>query len=127
MPDHRRDALLAVAAAGALLAGLIQTGRAAALARPVPALVGIGGALAIEVAFLRSPALAAAWERPAVWAGATVAMVLLGGLLLWVGGAAAVAAVCWGLVAYLGLLAAVVGGGRNPLAAALDRTFPADD
>lgn len=121
MADHRRDGLLALIALGALFWGLRWTGRAAALARPGPALVGIGGALAIEVVFLRYPALAAAWERPVWWAGATVATVLLGGVLLWLGGVVVVAAVCWGLVAYLGLLVAVVVGGRNPLAAVLDR------
>jgi hypothetical protein len=122
MADHRRDGLLAVCALGVLFSGLLRTSEAAALVRPGPALVGIGGALAIEVVFLRSPALAAAWERPITWAGATVATILLGGAALWIGGAVAVAAVCWGLVAYLGLLVAVVVGGQNPLAAVLDRT-----
>jgi len=119
--DHRRDGLLAVAALATLLAGLTWTGAATALARPVAVAAGVGGAVALELVFLRAPRVAAAWERPAVWATATLSTLLLGAGLLWVGGAVAVAAACWGLVTYLGLLAAVVAGWANPVAALVDR------
>lgn len=117
MADHRRDGLLAVAALAALLAGLTWTGRAAALSHPVAVAVGVAGAVALEAVFLRAPRMAAAWERPAVWVGGTLATLLVGAGLLWVGGSVAVAAVCWGLVTYLALLGAVVAGWGNPVGA----------
>jgi hypothetical protein len=117
MADHRRDGLLAVAALAALLAGLTWRERAAALSHPAAVAVGVAGAVALEVVFLRAPRVAAVWERPAVWLGGTLATLLVGGGLLWVGGGVAVAAVCWGLVTYLALLGAVVAGWGNPVAA----------
>jgi hypothetical protein len=119
MADHRRDGVLAVVALGSLLLGVVVTGRAAALARPLAVGVGVVGTLTLEVAFLRIDRLAEAWERPAAWAGATLA---LGGAVLWAGGTLLIAAVCWGLVAYLALLAAVVVAGVNPVAVALARS-----
>ncbi len=118
MADHRRDALLAVVALSALLGGLFATRRAAALARPGAVLVGVAGALALEGLFLRADRLATAWDRPAVWATATVATVACGAVGLWLGGAVVAATLVWGLVAYLLLLAAVVVGGRNPVTVA---------
>jgi len=122
MADHRRDGVLAVVALGSLLLGVGVTGRAAALARPLAVGVGVVGTLTLEVAFLRIDRLAEAWERPAAWAGATLATVALGGAVLWAGGTLLIAAVCWGLVAYLALLAAVVVAGVNPVAVALARS-----
>ena len=119
MADHRRDALLASVALSALLGGLLATGRAAALGSPAAVLGGVAGALALEVVFLRADRPAAAWDRPVVWGPATVATVGCGAVGLWVGGAVVAAALVWGLVAYLLLLAAVVVGGRNPVAVAL--------
>jgi len=121
MAAHRRDGLLAVAALAALLAGLSWTGRAAALSRPAAVAVGVVGSVALEVVFLRAPRVAAAWERPAVWAGGTLATLLVGAGLLWLGGNVAVAAVCWGLATYLALLGAVVAGWGNPVAALVGR------
>jgi hypothetical protein len=115
--DHRRDGALAVAALSTLLAALVLTDRAAALARPAAVAAGVAGAVALELLFLRAPRVAAAWERPAVWAGGTLATLLGGAAALSVGGWVAVAALCWGLVAYLALLGAVVAGWGNPLAA----------
>jgi len=120
MADHRRDALLAGVALSVLLGGLLATGRAAALVSPAAILGGVAGALALEVVFLRADRLAAAWDRPVVWATATLATVGCGAVGLWVGGAVVAAALVWGLAAYLLLLAAVVVGGRNPVAAALE-------
>lgn len=119
MADHRRDGLLAVVALSALLGGVLAAGRAAALASPGAVLAGVVGALALETLFLRADRLAAAWDRPAVWAPATVATVACGALGLWLGGAVVVAVLCWGLVAYLLLLGAVVLTGTNPVAVAL--------
>ena len=117
MANHRRDGLLAVVALGALLGGLTVTGRAAALVRPAPFAVGVAGAVALEVVFLRVEGLADAWEHPVAWASATLGTVAVGAALLWAGGTLAVAALCWGLVAYLALLVTVAVAGTNPLAA----------
>lgn len=119
MATYRRDGLLAGVALGAMLGGLIATGEAAALLRPGAFAVGVAGAVALEVLFLRVEGLAEGWEHPVAWASATLGTIAVGAALLWAGGVVAVAALCWGLVAYLVLLTVVVLAEYDPLAAAL--------
>ncbi len=119
MADHRRDALLAVVALSAVGGGLVATRTAAALTGPLAVGGGVAGALALEALFLRVDRLADAWDRPGVWATATLATVGVGAVALRAGGAVVAAALCWGLVTYLLLLAAVVAGVGNPVAVAL--------
>jgi len=113
--DHLGDGSLALACLAGLLGLLPRSGDADALGDPVAALAGVGTALLVEAAFLRSPErLLDWWRRPPVAVGSAGCLV----------GAAAVArrtprllAVgAWGLVAYLVLLACTLAG-RNPLAA----------
>ncbi len=117
---HARDALLALLALAALVALLARQGALDALADPATALVGIGGAVLIEAAFLRVPALGHLWERPVAYLGGLVALLASAAAAYALVGPALVAAACWGLVVILALLAAVVVTGRNPLAVVLD-------
>jgi hypothetical protein len=110
--NYRRDATLAAAVLSVLVGLLAWRGRLDALLGPIPAVVGVAGALAIEAAFLTVPTVARAWDRPAIQVAGTLA-VLAGALVAFsVAGAAAVAAVCWGLLAYFGLLAVALARGR---------------
>ncbi len=81
------------------------------------ALLGVGGALAVEAVFLRYPErLLALWARPAVALAGAGAVAGLGLIALsvtpWVLGA-----LTWGLGTYAILLVCVVLGAGNPLTA----------
>jgi hypothetical protein len=111
-----RDGGLALLALAGLRCHLNRTGQTRALRSPVAALVGTGGAVLIEATMLRYPeATRAGWERPETRAGSLVGLWLVGRTLAEQNGALAVAACCWGLVAYLGLLACVLVGRANPV------------
>ena len=113
-PEHR-DGLLAIAgllALAGLSAATVGVGR---LLDPFGAVVGLAGAVTIEVAFLRYPERALAlWNRrgvpvlglSVVLVAGVVAVFLLPLLLI---------AAVWGLVSYLVLLGAVLAGFRNPV------------
>lgn len=109
-----RDGLLAFAALATLVAVAVATGAGAVLLRPVPAVAGAGGALALETVLLRYPdRTRALWERPAVQA---LAFAGVGVVAVRSGLAPVLAALAWGLVAYLCLLAVVAAGYRDPVA-----------
>lgn len=117
MDPRHRDGLLALATLAALLAVSVWAGLAVDPLDPAPAVAGTLGALALEVVFLRYPdRTRALWARSAV-RGPSVLLVVGGALVAARTGAGpfVVAALAWGLVAYLVLLAAVLAGIRNPL------------
>jgi hypothetical protein len=112
---HRRDGVLAGGALVALLVvGTLSDGDPVLDPRAVA--LGVGGALAIEVAFLRYPArLLGLWARPAVALAGVGTVASLGLVALWVT-PWVLGALTWGLVTYLVLLGCVVLGVGNPLA-----------
>ena len=112
----RRDALLAALASAGLLALLVSQDAVGALAGPVAITGGVTGALVVELGFLRSTTVQDLWRRPLVQVGSTAAVLAAGTIAYTAGGAAVIAALCWGLATYFVLLGAVVGLGTNPLA-----------
>lgn len=116
MSSYHRDAALAAGAVAALVGLLWATDATEALWQPAPAAVGVLGALVVELAFLRSPSLAALWERRVVQLGGVVAVVGGGAWVYQTLGPSAVAILCWGLSTYFVLLGAVLVFDRNPLA-----------
>ncbi|WP_254822285.1 hypothetical protein [Haloglomus halophilum] len=105
-PARVRDGVLAGGCLASLLYVLGPDGRQR-LRDPGAALAGIGCALALEWAFIRYPEqLLSLWERPAVNRGSALA--LLGGGLLARGAPRVLAAACWGLVTYFGLLVVLI-------------------
>ena len=114
--DPRRDATLAAAALVALLAVGAQTVGSTAFLDPVAVAVGVTGALAVEVGFVRYPERAlAVWDCPGVALAGAGAVVCLGVAALWVA-PWLLGALAWGLVTYFGLLACVLVGPGNPVA-----------
>ncbi|WP_246986335.1 hypothetical protein [Halorientalis marina] len=117
MQPRHRDGLLAVLGLVVLAALTLATAGPAALLAPVAVLAGAAGALALELVFLRYPDRALGlWERRGV-PGVALVGLLAGAVLAvraapWLAGAAV-----WGLLTYLGLLACVLAGVGNPLAA----------
>jgi peptidoglycan/LPS O-acetylase OafA/YrhL len=112
-----RDGLLAVGALVVLLASAGLAGAVDALTDPGAVLVGTVGALLLELAFLRYPERTRElWERPLVQAVSFVVVAGAGVLAVQSGLGWILAALAWGLLAYLLLLAVVVGLGKNPLA-----------
>ena len=116
MQSTTRDAILAATSAGALLAVLAVTASLSALARPAVVATGVGAALAVEALFVADTPAAELWERPAVQAGSATALVVGAGLAVWALGPWVVAAVCWGLATYFGLLGLLLAGvwGADP-------------
>jgi hypothetical protein len=116
MPNHRRDALLALVALATLSGFLLAERALGALWRLHPAVSGVLGALLIELGFLRYDTLAGLWERPAVQLGG-VLTVIAGGVWAYnTAGPAVVAVLCWGVLTYVFLLGVVFAVGHNPLA-----------
>jgi len=112
-----RDGLLAMVAIVALLDTLRRRGSLSALRSPGTALAGTAGALGAEALVLRHPERTRTlWERPVVRVLALSGTVLGGRTLARRRGTRATAALCWGLLAYLVLLGAVLAGRRNPVA-----------
>ncbi|SDF29158.1 hypothetical protein [Halorientalis regularis] len=111
-----RDGLLAGGALTALLVVGTLTGDGGLVLDPRAVVVGVGGALAVEAAFLRYPErLLGLWARPAVALAGVGAVAGLGVLALWAA-RWLLGALIWGLGTYLGLLACVLLGVGNPLA-----------
>lgn len=116
-----RDGTLAAFALGCLAGALAGTGRLDAFLDPRAAAVGTGGSVALEWLFLRYPERTLAlWERRPVQVGGVAFTVGGGVALLRTAGAWSVAAIAWGLIAYLALLGIVLAGGRNPVARLVD-------
>jgi hypothetical protein len=102
-----RDAVLAVGLLGGLLSLLGSDGRQR-LRDPGAAIAGITAALVVEWAFLRYPdRLLSLWERPAINVGSALALLASGRFAR--GYPRVLAAACWGLVTYFGLLVVSVG------------------
>ncbi|WP_227738904.1 hypothetical protein [Halorientalis pallida] len=111
-----RDGLLASGVLAALLVAGTLTGGDPFLDPRAP-VVGVGGALAVEAAFLRYPErLLALWARPAVALAGVGAVAGLGVVALWAA-PWLLGALTWGLVTYVGLLTCLLLGVGNPLAA----------
>jgi hypothetical protein len=111
-----RDGLLAVVALGALLDGLRRRDRLDALGSPAAAAAGVIGAVSVEAVLLRHPERTEAlWERPSVRVASLLGTVVAGRSIARRAGARIAAALCWGLLAYLVLLAFVLRGRPNPL------------
>jgi hypothetical protein len=108
--DYLRDAALAACCAVVLLGVLSVGDWAWTLADPVAAVVGVAGALAVEVLFVANTPAAALWEHlyfrtASVFAllfGAVAAAYLVGPVL--------VGAAVWGLATYFVLLGFALAG-----------------
>jgi hypothetical protein len=105
---HLRDGLLAVVVGSGCLAALVAIDALGSLGRPVPALVGVGGALAIETLFLTGTPAADLWERPAIQAAGVVATLGGGLAAAWLLGPWLLAAICWGIATFFAVLAAML-------------------
>lgn len=105
MPEYQRDAGVALLCGVALVGYLGWTGTLDALWSPPVAAVGVAGALSIEALFVLDTPVASLWERRGARTAGAVA--LLGGAagLTTLLGPAVVAAACWGLGTYFGILA----------------------
>ncbi|MFC7226780.1 hypothetical protein N0B31_05140 [Salinirubellus salinus] len=113
-----RDGVLALVALAGLGGFLRRRGETATLRSPGVALVGVVGAVALEAAMLRYPERTRdVWERREVQFGSLLGLLVGGSALARRYGPWTVAACWWGLVAYLGLLACVLAGRENPVAA----------
>jgi hypothetical protein len=116
-----RDALLALLALGGLLGWLLGRGEARALRSPLSIVLGVSGSLLLEWAMLsRADLTRRLWDRREVRVG-SLAGVVFGGISLGRAGARLVAALCWGLLAYLCLVVTVLVSGTNPLARLVNR------
>ena len=118
--ERLRDGVLAGFALALLVAAIGAAGRLDSLLDPAVAALGALGSLALEWVLLRRPERTRdLWERRPVRAVAVVLTVGGGIGLLSVAGAWPVAALSWGLIAYLVLLGLVVHG-SNPVARLVD-------
>lgn len=117
MDPRSRDGLLALATLVLLVAVARWTGLAVDPLDPAPAVVGVLGALALEAVLLRHPdRTRALWGRPAVRAVGVLSVLALALVAARTGtGPFVLAALGWGLLAYLALLAAVLAGYPNPV------------
>ena len=116
MDARHRDGVLAVCALLAVLTVTTVTGRTSAALHPGAVVGGVGGAVGLELAFLRYPdRLLTLWDRPGVAVTAAAAVLVAGVLaaftlrwLPWV--------LVWGLLTYLAVLGCLLAGVGNPLA-----------
>lgn len=120
MTTHRHDAAFAGVALVILTATGVWLFGGDPFWRPRAVVLGVGGALLVESAFLRYPErLLALWELPGVAPLAAGAVVALGVAAAttapWI-----LAALCWGLGTYFGLLACLLAGFGNPVGVVLD-------
>ncbi|WP_336328991.1 hypothetical protein [Haloarcula sp. CGMCC 1.2071] len=105
MPDYRRDAGFALLCGLVLVAYLRQTGAVETLWSESAIAVGVAVALGVEALFVLDTPVAALWERRGVRTTSAVALLgVAGGLAVFLG-PVVVAATCWGLVTYFGILA----------------------
>ena len=105
MPDYRRDAGFALLCGLGLVAYLRQTGTLGALQSAPAVAVGVAGALGVEALFVLDTPVASLWERRGVRTISAVALLACAGGLAALVGPAVVAAACWGLITYFGILA----------------------
>ncbi|ACV46764.1 MULTISPECIES: hypothetical protein [Halomicrobium] len=110
----RRDALLAALASAGLLALLVAERAVDALTAPAAIASGVAVALLVEVAFLRSTAVARLWTRPAIQLGSAGGLLAVGLAGYALAGPLVVAALSWGLVTYFALLCVLLASGRRP-------------
>lgn len=116
MDPRHRDGLLAAGGLVVLLAVAFAVDALGAVLDPLAVVVGVGGAVLLEVAFLRYPGhLLALWERRGVPRAGLLAVLAVG--IVGVRAAPGVVGVLvWGLTTYLALLGCVLAGLGNPLA-----------
>ncbi|WP_123533242.1 hypothetical protein [Halosimplex salinum] len=114
MDTWTRDALLATASGGALLASLAITESLSLLGRPAVAVAGVAAALAVETLFVADTPAAELWERAPVRTASVLLIVGAGALAVRAGGLWLVAAACWGLATYFVLLGLLVTGLWRP-------------
>ncbi|NLV08892.1 hypothetical protein GOC74_02950 [Halomicrobium mukohataei] len=110
----RRDALLAALASAGLLALLVAERAVDTLTTPTAIASGVAVALLVEVAFLRSSAVARLWTRPVVQLGSTAGLLAVGLAGYALAGPLVVAALSWGLVTYFALLCVLLASNRRP-------------
>jgi len=107
-----RDGALAGGSGAVLLVVLASRGDLSALLSIRSAAAGIVTALAVEALFLADTRVGELWARPSVQLAGVVIVVGGGLALARVFGPRALAAACWGLATYFGVLAVVVLGRR---------------
>lgn len=113
---RHRDPILAVIGLCLLVAATGRAGRQSLLLSPAGGAVGVGGAVALELLFLRYPGqLLSRWERPGIAVAAATLTVAVGLAALWVVPVLA-GVLAWGLLTYLCLAFCVAAGLGNPLA-----------
>jgi hypothetical protein len=111
-----RDGLLALLAMGGLLPMLRRRDRLDALLSPGAVVAGVGGAVGLEAVLLRhAERTRALWHRRSVRVASLLGTVLAGRELIRRSDPRAVAALCWGLLAYLAMLGGVLAGRPNPV------------
>ncbi|WP_255149840.1 hypothetical protein [Halorarius halobius] len=122
MDPHLRDGLLAVCALGLLVVVAALAGAIGSLVDWQAAVVGVVGSLLLEALFLRYPDRSRElWERRPIQAAAFALIAGLGIAAMRSGLGWILAALAWGLVAYLLVLGVVVAGYPNPVARLAER------
>lgn len=105
MPSYRRDAGFALLCGLVLVAYLRRTSALDTLWTESAVAVGVAGALGVEALFVLDTAVASLWERRGVRTiSAVVLLACAGGFAVFLG-PVVVAAACWGLMTYFGILA----------------------
>ena len=111
-----RDGLLALLAMGGLLPMLRRRDQLDALLSPGAVVAGVGGAVGLEAVLLRhAERTRTLWHRRSVRVASLLGTVLAGRELIRRSDPRAVAALCWGLLAYLAMLGVVLAGRPNPV------------
>ncbi|EMA20436.1 MULTISPECIES: hypothetical protein [Haloarcula] len=105
MPDYRRDAGFALLCGLVLVAYLRRAGALDTLWAESAVAVGVIGALGVEALFVLDTPVASLWERRGVRTASAVALLGIAGGFAVLLGPIVVAAACWGLTTYFGILA----------------------
>jgi len=105
VPDYRRDAGFALLCGLVLVAYLRRAGALDMLWAESAVAVGVIGALSVEALFVLDTPVASLWERRGVRTASAVALLGVAGGFAVLLGPIVVAAACWGLTTYFGILA----------------------